>query len=59
MLSEAEIWNQDSDSELLLDIQYRSPTTSETEFDDQPRSSNRTTAAQKFKTIAPINIIPK
>ena len=58
MLNEAAIWNQDSDSEPQLDIQYKSPSASNTESDDQPLSTKGTTAAQKRKTISLIKISP-
>ena len=58
MLSEAANWNQESHSEVHLDFQYRSPTTSYKESYDQFLSSKRTTAAQKRKTISPFKIFP-
>ena len=58
MLNEAAIWNQGSDSEPPLDIQYKSQSASDTESDDQPLSTKRTTAAQKAKAIPPIKITP-
>ena len=58
MLNEAAIWNQKSDSEPQLDIQNQSPSNSDTESDEQPLVTKRTTTAQKSKTISPINITP-
>ena len=58
MLNEAAIWNQDSDSEPQLDIQYQSPQNTDTDSDEEPLATKRTTTAQKRKTISPIKIIP-
>ena len=58
MLNEAAIGNQESDSELQLDIECKSPSNSDTEFDIEPLSTKRTTTAQKRKTISPFKITP-
>ena len=57
MLSEASIWNQDSDSEPHLDIQYQSPG-AESDSDEEPLATKRAPMAQKRKTISPIKIVP-
>ena len=57
MLSEASIWNQDSDSEPHLDIQYQSPG-AESDSDEEPLATKRAPTAQKRKTISPIKIVP-
>ena len=46
MLSEAGIWNQDSDSEPHLDIQYQSPG-AESDSDEEPLATKRAPTAQK------------
>ena len=58
MLSEAAIWNHESDSEPHLDIQYRTPTSSDTESDNQPLASKQPGTSLKRKHISPIRITP-
>ena len=58
MLSEASIWNQDSDSEPQFDNKMRSPTISDRKSDDQTHSSKRTTTAKKRKAISLVKITP-
>ena len=57
MLSEAAIWNQDSDSEPQLDIQYQS-NCAESDSDEEPLATKRAPTAQKRKTISPKKIVP-
>ena len=57
MLSEASIWNKDSDSEPHLDIQYQSPG-AESDSDEEPLATKRAPTAQKRKAISPIKIVP-
>ena len=56
-LSEASIWNQDSDSEPHLDIQYQSPG-ADSDSDEEPLATKRAPTAQKRQTISPIKIVP-
>ena len=46
MLSEAAIWNQNSDSKPQLNIQYQSQT-ADSDSDEEPVSTKRTPAALK------------
>ena len=57
MLSEAGIWNKDSDSEPQLDIQNQS-NCAETDSDEEPLFTKCAPTAQKRKTISPIKIVP-
>ena len=57
MLSEAGIWNKDSDSEPQLDIQYQS-NCAETDSDEEPLITKCAPTALKRKTISPIKIVP-
>ena len=57
MLSEAGIWNKDSDSEPQLDIQYQS-NCAETESDEETLITKCAPTAQKRKTISPIKLVP-
>ena len=58
MLSEAAIWNQDSDSEPQRDIQYQPQQNTDSDSDEEPLATKRATTAQKRKTISPIKIVP-
>ena len=58
MMNEAEIWNQDSDTEPQLDIQYQSQHNLDTDSDEEPLATKRATTAQKRKTVSPLKIVP-
>ena len=57
MLSEAGIWNKDSDSEPQLDIKNQS-NCAETDSDEEPLITKSAPTAQKRKTISPIKNVP-
>ena len=58
MLSEAAIWNHEFDTEPQVDIQYRSPTSSDTDSNNQPLANKEPSTSLKRKQISPIRITP-
>ena len=52
MLSEMAIWNHDSDSEALVDIQYRSDTTSDRDSDNQRLANMQPSTSSKHEQKA-------
>ena len=58
MLSEMAIWNNDSNSEPQVNIQYRSDTNSDTDSDNQPLANKQPSTSFKRKHISPTRITP-
>ena len=58
MLNEAAIWNQDSDSEPQMDMHYQPQQNMDSDSDEEPLATKRSTTAQKRKTISPKKIVP-